>query len=219
MLTGSVGCGASSAGAAASLIFVTTKVLLRQTCVCCYKTSFVMTKVCLSRQNFCRGKHIFIVTKLSLEQISVVTNIFLSQKNFCCDKKGPLSQQKYACCDKTIVATNICLSWQTYFVTTNIILSWQNLSQQVYFCHDKRCVCYNKTFVRTKMILVAAPASDRGVQQRNNGFNCALTMTVTYWLCMYVCIYMCMCVCFNCILFLYFLMGCVLQFGETAHKT
>ena len=167
----------------------------------CHKKTFVVTNVCGNKHNF------------------IMTEVLLQQAYFCCDKKGPLSQQKYACCDKTLVATNICLSWQTYFVTTNIILSWQNLSQQVYFCYDKRCVCYNKTFVRTKMILVAAPANDRGVQQRNNGFNCALTMTVTYWLCMYVCIYMCMCVCFNCILFLYFLMGCVLQFGETAHKT
>ena len=41
------------------------------------------------------------------------------------------------------------------------------LSRQAYFCHEKRCVlsrqtrvCCDKTFVTTKMIFVAAPASD-----------------------------------------------------------
>ena len=119
----------SLAGAAASIIFVT-------------------TKVCLSRQNFCCccAKHIFVVTK-----------VLSRQTRACCDKKRLLSQQKYALSrqnlfsrDKhNLVATSILLSRQkTCFVVTNTCLSLQT--------H----VCHNKSFVTTKMILVAAPAND-----------------------------------------------------------
>ena len=96
----------------------------------------------------------------------------------CCDKGHLLSRQKYACCDKTFVATKLCLSRQNIchvcrdkhtfchdkrgFVTTNTCLSWQK------FCCDKHTFvttklvfCCNKhVFVMTKIILEAAPASD-----------------------------------------------------------
>ena len=81
------------------------------------------------------------------------------------------SWQKYACCDKRFVKKImfVATKWQTFnksFVATNIILLRQK------FCHDKSMlvvtkplsqqnyVCCDKTFVTTKMILVAAPAND-----------------------------------------------------------
>ena len=114
-------------------------------------TSFVATKVCLSRRQkyVCHDKHIFVATNmiLSLQNICrykhtfVATNIILSCQNIFC--------LKYACRDKHVfVATNICLDKR--FVTTKI------------FCRDKHnFVCRDKTFVKTKMMLVAAPANDR----------------------------------------------------------
>ena len=64
---------------------------------------------------------------------------FLSQQKFCReDKTRLLPQQKYACRDKTFVAT------------------------KDFFCRNKHVfvATSDKTFVATKMILVAAPASD-----------------------------------------------------------
>ena len=65
------------------------------------------------------------------------------------------------------VATKLSLSRQSFcrdkhnFVATNV------LSRKAYFCRDKTrllsrqtAVCRDKTFVATKMIFVAAPASD-----------------------------------------------------------
>ena len=81
----------------------------------------------------------FVVTKVCF--LSVVTKVLLRQKCFVTTK----------------------LLSQEIFVKTNLILSWQQL------CHDKHifvatkdvfCVCHDKTFVATKMILVAAPAND-----------------------------------------------------------
>ena len=110
------------AGAATSIIFVTTKVLSWQTRLSWQNMSFVATKVCLS----------------------------------CCRDKN------FVCCGKIMfVATNTCSSW-------GFLLLWQ-----AYFCHNKRpvlswqtrvClnkrVCHDKTFVVTKMILVAIPVND-----------------------------------------------------------
>ena len=75
-------------------------------------------------------------------------------------------------CHKYIfVATNTYLSRQnTSFVTTKVRLPRQNfccdkifLSRQAYYCRDKRRVLSRqtrKTFVATKILLVAAPAND-----------------------------------------------------------
>ena len=116
--------------------------------------------------------------------------------HFCRDKIHLLSRQKYACREKTFVATKLCLSWQNIFVatkrlsqifvTTNVFVTTKVLWWQAYFCRDKRhvlswqiCVCHNKSklfvtkvlsqqnyvccdksFVATKMMLVAAPTND-----------------------------------------------------------
>ena len=69
----------SLAGAATSIIIVT-------------------TKVCLTRPNVCHDKHNFVATKVSLRQAY-----------FCRDKHVFLSRQKYACRDKHVfLATHIC---------------------------------------------------------------------------------------------------------------
>ena len=69
--------------------------------------------------------------------------------------KHIFSHDKYACRDKT-------------FVATKVVLQQTILSRQVYFCHDKRHdkhVCHDKhmfvvaRLVTTKIIL-AAPADD-----------------------------------------------------------
>ena len=65
-----------------------------------------------------------------------------------------LSRQKFS-----FVTTGILLSRQKtcfVFVATKVSLC---LSRQAYFCRDKRRVLL-RTFVATKIILVAAPASD-----------------------------------------------------------
>ena len=82
--------------------------------------------------------HTFVVTKhvFCHDKTFVVTKLCLSRQNFCHDK-NTLSRQTYFCRDKRHVLslTNTCLSWQT-------------------------CVCRDKTFVATKIILVAAPANN-----------------------------------------------------------
>ena len=110
----------------------------------------------LSRWKFCCDKHLFFMTNtcLSWQNMSfVVTKVCLSQHIF--------------------VATNICHN--NSFVTTKIFCGDKHkyfatkvLSRQSYFCHNKRCVlswqthvCCNRSFVATKMILVAALADDR----------------------------------------------------------
>ena len=109
---------------------------------------------------------------------------FSLRQRFCSNKTHLLSRQKYACCDKTFVATSLPLSWQTQntsFVMTKVCLSQQTcvcvtnicgdrsfvvskvLSRQAYFCRDRRhvlSVCHDKMFAASKIILVAAPASD-----------------------------------------------------------
>ena len=93
---------------------------------------------------------------------------FLLRQKFCCDKRWT-----YACCDKTFDVTKLCLSQQNIchdkhnrvttnfcccdkhnFVTTKVLL-WH-----AYFCHDKKCVCHDRSFLATKLILVAAPSND-----------------------------------------------------------
>ena len=102
---------------------------------------FIIGESC-HKYNFCHNKTSFVTTKICLSWQNVfvatrVTNICRNKRNF--------------------VRTNMCL---LCFVMTKV-LSWQ-----AYFCHDKRyvlsmtCVCHNKTFVMTKIILMAAPVSD-----------------------------------------------------------
>ena len=72
--------------------------------------------------------------------------VCLSRQNLCRDKHVCVCREK-----------NI-LPRQTYFCRD------KKLSRQAYFCRDKiRLVCRDKhVFVATKMVLVAAPASDSG---------------------------------------------------------
>ena len=151
--------------------FCHNKSLLRQnTHICCNKhnfvlTSFVVTSIlffatnrCFSWQNtnICHDKSMLVAIKL------------LSWQNYVCHDKY-LSQQMF-CCDKCFVVTKVLL-WPSYFChNKQPVLSWQT-----HVCHDKQmtccvmtntclsqqtCVCCNKTFVVTKMILVAAPTND-----------------------------------------------------------
>ena len=145
---------------------------------------FVTTNMILSPQTFCRDKHTFIVTKTCF----VVTNTCLSRHKKQQLVAAPVNDRKLhhllwqsmaeaatrMCRDKNmVVATKLLfyadvkhLVTTNIFVTTNIILSQQK-SQK--FCRDKYTVVATgivllrqKTcFVPTKMILVAAPASDR----------------------------------------------------------
>ena len=67
-----------------------------------------------------------------------------------------LSQQKYACRDKTFVMPKIFCHDKHNFVATKV-LSWQS-----YFVVTKDLFCRdNHVFVVTKMILVAAPANGK----------------------------------------------------------
>ena len=86
-----------------------------------------------------------------------------------------LLRQKYACRDKTFDATNIILSRQAYFcrdktrllsrqyacLSQQIFVATDVLSWQKIFCLSRQKFCRSRhTFVATKMILAAAPASD-----------------------------------------------------------
>ena len=53
-----------------------------------------------------------------------------------------------------MLVTHMCLSQQMFCYNKHNFVVTKVLSWQAYFCHDK-------TFVTRKMILVAAPASDR----------------------------------------------------------
>ena len=123
--------------------------------VCCDE-AFVVTNIILLRQTFCCGKLTFVGTNICLSQQN---KSFVTTKNMLITTKR-LSQQ--TCVSWQIFAMTKVLSGQKYFVTTNIVLL-----QRAYFCHKKRCVlswqthvCCNRTFVTTKMVLVAAPAND-----------------------------------------------------------
>ena len=89
-------------------------------------------------------------------------------KSHFCRDKHLLSRQKYACRDRTFVTTKYFCRDKRVFFATSIFLSRKKtcfinksklvatkvLSRQNYVCRDK-------TFVATKIILVAAPAMDK----------------------------------------------------------
>ena len=102
------------------------------------QTIFVATNIILLQQCFCHDKHTFVTTKVCL---FVMTNkhTFVATNTW----------QTEFCCNKSFVATSILLSQRkTCFIRTNTRLSRQT------------CICHDKTFVSTKIILVAAPAND-----------------------------------------------------------
>ena len=137
-------------------MLVATKLLSWQNYVCCNK-SFVVT-------NTCRDRHVLVESKL----FCLDKHTFVTPKDVFCHDKHMFVTQKYACHDKTkifvvtsfVVAKIFCCDKHNSVATK--LLSWQ-----AYFCRGKRCVlsqqtrvCRDKTFVMTKMILVAAPAND-----------------------------------------------------------
>ena len=92
-----------------------------------------------------------------LPQVSFLSwQKFCHDKRVCHDKTGLLSQQKYACRDKSFVMTELCLSQQNNCLWLTYCL-WQKWTKIV--C-DKNNNCHDNFFVATKMILVAAPTSD-----------------------------------------------------------
>ena len=138
--------------------FVMTKICLSWQKYACRDKSFVTTKLCLLRwtclswQNFCCNKHNFVTTNVLLRQaylchdqhmfVMIIKKSFVATK-VCLSQQNLLLRQNYVCHNKTFVATSILLLWQeTHFVMTNL------------------CFLESKTFVTTKMILVAAPTSD-----------------------------------------------------------
>ena len=105
----------------------------------------------LSRPTFCREKK----KKKRKDFFFLQQNIFVASKTFfttniCRDKRN-------------FVATKACLSRQNFCRNKHMFVATKGLSRQAYFFSEKRrtllCqtrVCRDKTFVTTKMILVAA---------------------------------------------------------------
>ena len=121
----------SLAGAVTSIIFVMTKVLLRQTCLsqqkyACHHKCFVVTKLCLSWQNIYLIQNIFVMTNICCDKHNfVMTNVLCLSQQMC------LSQQ-----NTSLVTTSM-------LVETKLLLR-QKLSCDKQFCHDKY------TFVMTR---------------------------------------------------------------------
>ena len=125
------------AGAATSIIFVTTNM-----CLLWQNTSFVMTKVCLLQQNFCHNKIMF-----------VVTIFFLLQQDFCHDKHTFVMTKDVFCRDKSkLVTTKLCMSRQI-FVATIFLLQQKCLSWQKFCCDKHTFVATKHIFCRKKLYL------------------------------------------------------------------
>ena len=91
----------------------------------------------------------------------VVTKVLLWQAHVCCNKTHRLSQQKYACHNKTFVMTKLCLLQQNIFVATNtFVMTKASLSWQKFCCNKIMFVMTNiwwdKSFVATKNMFVVA---------------------------------------------------------------
>ena len=139
-------------GAATSIIFVVTSTCFsRQTDVCHdrahvlsqQKHAFRDKKHNCIMTNICHDKHVFVMTNMQqayfLSQQKMcfaTTNTRLSRQIFVETQLCFLLRQARFCCDKRRV-----------------------LSQQTGVCQDK-CVCRDKSFITTKMILLAAAAND-----------------------------------------------------------
>ena len=150
--------------------------------------SNLTTGVSCHKYNFCGNKHVFVMTKHSFcrdkryachdktyfchdkRQRNFVTTslLLLRQAHVCQDKTRLWLRQKYACRDKHVFfATNICrhksfVATNKSFVATNksFVAASILLSQQKMCLSWQTCVCRDKTFVTSKMVLVAAPAKD-----------------------------------------------------------
>ena len=166
----------SLAGTATSIIFAATKVLLRQTCVCCNKTHILLQQKYACRDNFCRKKNVcfcgnktFVTTNICRDKHNFVMTKCLSWQAYFCHYKHMFVMTKHVFCHNksTLVKTKL-LSWQTH-VCRNKCLLWQMFCHTKYsFCRNKRhalmwqthVYCDKHVFVATKIVLVAAPAND-----------------------------------------------------------
>ena len=169
----------SLAGAATSIIFVTTKVSSQQKfChnkhVSWQNTSFVATKVCYICMGTCACKRGGGKSEKEYHWRELPQASFLSQQKFCHNKhvswqntsfvatkvcllqQQKMSWQNYVCCNKAFVTTNIWCD-KLVFVTTNFVMTNMCLLQQKHACHDKRFAvtksCWlQQIFVMTKLL-------------------------------------------------------------------
>ena len=166
----------------ASKVFTTSILLSRQ------KRCLVAIKVNFARQKFWREKIMFVAIKFVWRDKSLgATSILLLRQKTCFFVARLLSQQKYACRNKTFVATKLCLRQRfchdkhTFVATKKGVFLRQtrvcrdkskfrttnDLARQNCVCRDKICLLRQACFCcdkrrAAKMILLAAPASDRG---------------------------------------------------------
>ena len=125
------------------------------------KTCFVAIKVCLSR-HISVNLTSFVATKNMFVTTNATKHFYFRDKSMIIATDTCLSRQNIICRDKTFVSTKIFYRDKHNFVATEVF------SRQAYFCRDKRRilssqrrVCRDKeVFVATKMILMAAPATD-----------------------------------------------------------
>ena len=139
---------------------------------------FVASKTFAVVTNICRKKHVFVMTKL-----------LSRQAYFCRNKIHILSWWTCVCCDnsklvvhnKTFVPIKLCLL-QRIFVVTKLLLRQKYVGRNKCFVMTTTllsqqktgfvvtnvytCMCCGKSFVGTKMILVAAPANDTSLGHR-----------------------------------------------------
>ena len=97
----------------------------------------------LSWQNSCHNKH--------------DKHMFVTTKHVCHNKTHLLLQQKYACSNKTFVVTNSCLWQQKFCCDKHTFVRTKDV-----LCCDKHVFVWlsQKSFVATKVILVANPIND-----------------------------------------------------------
>ena len=94
---------------------------------CCYNTSFVVTKVCLLWQKIFFRNNSFFATNICHDKHNFVELTFVMKIRVCHDKT------------RLFIKSN--------FVVTKV------LSQQAYFCHDKRRVVLTKLLLQQKWYL------------------------------------------------------------------
>ena len=148
----------------AKYVFCRDKTRLLSTKLCLYtclsRQIFVATNIILSRQNFCRYKHTFVATNTCLSWHSKI--MFLATYN--CDKY--LSQKAQFCRNNFFFVTTSILLWRQTRVCRdkNMLVATKLLYCTKRFVTTSILLTRQKTcFVATKMILVAARASDTPV--------------------------------------------------------
>ena len=126
----------SLAGAATSIIFVTTKHIF-----CHDKSMLVATKVCLLWQNIFVATKVFCDKYLSWQTCVCHDRSFVTTKDVFCHDKHMFVATKVSflwqnfCCDKIMFVVIKVLSQKTCFVMTNTSFSQEN------FCRDKNNTC------------------------------------------------------------------------------